>query len=351
MLTMMTFEDKLKILAASLMLLAGLGGGWSPQCLLTRIPSEWIAVSDAMSGGVLLSVAFCHMLSESAHSLDDWGIRARASMGACSLDEDGELDAQCEPFPAGLALALLGLLVTVAISGGRPHDHKSQDDAFAPLPLTGSPTQAGLSPVVLGAADDAAEDEAEDDGERGSMVVSKAAPSAAQSKPAQTEPGIDAILLEVLQPVLGPLVSECGVSSTAGFGTLVAMSVHSTIEGLAVGASSTAELGFFVLLHKYCASFVVGSGLRLQEAKCRKRCIMAFALSGPASVLLGMLYVSLLPGPTAGALSCFAAGTLIAIALTDMLLPSLQRHPERSLMMVSASAVGAGCMTLLAVWA
>eukprot|EP00403_Amphidinium_massartii_P031035 CAMPEP_0178406794 /NCGR_PEP_ID=MMETSP0689_2-20121128/19094_1 /TAXON_ID=160604 /ORGANISM="Amphidinium massartii, Strain CS-259" /LENGTH=305 /DNA_ID=CAMNT_0020027843 /DNA_START=110 /DNA_END=1027 /DNA_ORIENTATION=- len=193
-----------------------------------------------MSGGVLLSVAFCHMLSESAHSLDDWGIRARASMGACSLDEDGELDAQCEPFPAGLALALLGLLVTVAISGGRPHDHKSQDDAFAPLPLTGSPTQAGLSPVVLGAADDAAEDEAEDDGERGSMVVSKAAPSAAQSKPAQTEPGIDAILLEVLQPVLGPLVSECGVSSTAGFGTLVAMSVHSTIEGLAVGASSTA---------------------------------------------------------------------------------------------------------------
>eukprot|EP00971_Amphidinium_carterae_P214875 4264069-Amphidinium_carterae.1 len=87
-------EELLKIIAAWLMLLAGLFGG----LLVQRVDPSWREISDAFSAGLLLAVAFCHMASESADDLNAWGKQIRSSAGACSATES------CAPFPLGMTL-------------------------------------------------------------------------------------------------------------------------------------------------------------------------------------------------------------------------------------------------------
>jgi len=140
-------------------------------------------------------------------------------------------------------------------------------------------------------------------------------------------------------------------SMAGGCGTLLGVSTHSTIEGVAVGAASSAALGFFVILHKYFAAFAVGSSLLPQrKAWLKYSGVTFFGLTGPVSVVAGMIASNDLEDVWSDALQCTAAGTLVAVAFMDMLLPSLERSPQLRWWLLLSATIGAAAMAFIAIW-
>jgi zinc and cadmium transporter len=140
---------------------------------------------------------------------------------------------------------------------------------------------------------------------------------------------------------------------TVGLAAFVGLSLHTMIDGFALGAASTERaLGFLVFLailaHKVPSSFSLSAILRAEGYSRRRALAMnaAFSLTVPLGAGLYMLLRDLLHAErfTAFALAA-SSGTFLHLALSDIL-PDLHRRGGSKLRLSAALLVG-----VLLMWA
>lgn len=143
------------------------------------------------------------------------------------------------------------------------------------------------------------------------------------------------------------------------YALVVALSAHSVLAGLALGAqqllASTFMIALAILAHKGTAGLALGirlarSGMALVRAR---RFLMLFALMTPLGILLGMASSGLLRHNVGlvfdATVSALAAGTFLYIASIDMLQDEFLRPGSRWAKWLWA-VVGLAITAILALW-
>jgi zinc transporter 1/2/3 len=106
---------------------------------------------------------------------------------------------------------------------------------------------------------------------------------------------------------------------------LLALSVHSIFEGIAIGVqsnlSSAIKLMLAVLVHKQVASLALGiSFAKAQtEAKQALKMIVVFSGATPVGIALGMVLIMNSTGVVEGVFGALACGTFVYIALSEII--------------------------------
>eukprot|EP00438_Fugacium_kawagutii_P003873 Skav215222 [mRNA] locus=scaffold341:199680:200564:+ [translate_table: standard] len=290
--------NTLKALSAVLLFFVALIGAALSKFASSFAP-KIVRVCNALAGGILLAIVFVHMLAECSGELEEPGAAI-----AVFLTRDKESEA----FPLGFALAGVGFLLILSVEVFLPGEHDKEHHEA-------TETRAMQMDAENSESD---ESSAEDEGD---LVVIPA-----------------------------------GKSCAAGLSAVFGLCLHSFIEGTATGAAD--EMAEFsamfiaIILHKMFAVFSMGS-LLLNTVSVRAWWVLMILLSlmTPLGIGLGALLAGSFEGPAAAGLICFAAGTLLCVAVYDMLMPSLilgkGEWKRRSFL---ASLFGFIAMSILALW-
>lgn len=257
-------------------------------------------IAYAFAGGILAAVAVVHMLDDAAGELEESG---RAFALALGGDDDAV-------FPLANALFMVGLFAILSVETIMHHK-------------VGAHADGGSSELVSTQSEEAGATETE------------------------------------LLPESGQSISKES-SPTAGWATLVGLSVHSVVEGVAAGAipaedqAAVGAVVFAIACHKGFAAFAVGS-VNLPMIRQGKRniwniIVLWFAVSGPLGMLIGMAASENLDSTGTAVITALAAGTLLSVGVTEMLLPAFE-DGEGLGMKVCAACTSMLCMSVLAVWA
>jgi solute carrier family 39 (zinc transporter), member 1/2/3 len=145
--------------------------------------------------------------------------------------------------------------------------------------------------------------------------------------------------------------------SHAAYAILTALSIHSLLEGLALGAQrelrSALVIFAAILAHKSMEGFALGVSLARSAAATRPAALLAlFAVATPIGIVAGAT-VGAFEGPTR--LACeatflsLAAGTFAYVATLDILREEFHEPGGRFAKWLWVVA-GAGVMALLALW-
>jgi len=290
---------ELLVIAALLSFAMSLFGATAVSCI-ARVSNKLMLLGNSVAGGVLIGVSLVHMLSENTGEMDEWGKAISVSLG-------GEAD---EAFPLGYVLAGLGFFLIIGMEqllgghdhgeagekayGDHVHEHDESDEEHESSESTDSDSEAMQRP-------------------RGSILM--------------------------------------------GLGTLIGISIHSVIESVALGASQSlgtaATLMAAILFHKTFSAFAVGSSLHgvvNNRPALWWALILVFALSAPAGILAGAMCGNALEGQRAAALQCVAGGTLLAIGITEMLVPGLSGSETQKKRRLFAAVFAFLAVSLLAIW-
>ncbi|MCP4200774.1 MAG: ZIP family metal transporter [bacterium] len=146
---------------------------------------------------------------------------------------------------------------------------------------------------------------------------------------------------------------------TSPIALVVALSAHSVVAGLALGAqrlmASTLMIALAILAHKATAGLALGITLarRGTEKKRSRRYLMLFALMTPLGILVGLVGSGLLRQGADlyfdATVSALAAGTFLYIASIDMLQDEFLQPGSRWAKWVSAVS-GLAITAVLALW-
>jgi len=266
---------------------------------VAQVSDSLMKVCNAFAGGILIAASICHMLADANGDLEDAGMAVNKFLNG------GEAD---EPFPLGYALFILGFFLPILIEvvldphAGQPGHAAHGGTTDTEMAKEGSP-EASLT---------------------GQSMVSNVAKNA----------------------------------TVASYATLIALVIHSSIEGIAAGATSDPDDAFAIVLaiicHKGFAAFALGSTtlpLRSQgKAFLWAASLLIFCAATPLAMIIGAALQSNLEGTAVASVTCAAAGSLLAIGVNEMLVPSLSnaKHPMANCLVALAAAVA---MSLLAAWA
>ncbi|XP_050293462.1 zinc transporter ZIP1-like [Anthonomus grandis grandis] len=147
---------------------------------------------------------------------------------------------------------------------------------------------------------------------------------------------------------------------TASLGLLVALSIHSLLEGLVVGLEETPSKVMLLLgaiaSHKLVVGFCLGVELTSNEfiTFCKHLvCILVFAGSSVAGIVIG-LFISRLPTEITNVsipiLQALAGGTLLYVTVCEILPRERarwhQQHPKREAGLIQLISVLAGFVTM-----
>ena len=148
-------------------------------------------------------------------------------------------------------------------------------------------------------------------------------------------------------------------AETSPWALVIALSVHSVLAGLALGAQqvlvSALMIAVAIVAHKGTAGLALGISLARfgVSADRAKRFVLLFAVMTPLGILLGIAGSGLLrtgAGLTFDAtVSALAAGTFLYIASIDMLQDEFLRPGSRWVKWLSA-VVGLALTAVLALW-
>ena len=282
------------------LLLFGLVGGFAPL-KMSQLSRASVDIAYAFAGGILPAVAVVHMLDDAGGELEEAGKAFAQALGG---DDDAV-------FPLANTLFMVGLFTILSMEailhhkvGVHAHDDSSNEHG---------PTQA------------------------------------------KTEPSAETDLLPERSKS-----HDADSSATAGCATLVGLSIHSVVEGVAAGSipsEDQAALGavvFAIACHKGLAAFAVGS-VNLPMIKQGKRnlwnmVVIWFAMSGPLGMLIGMMARDSLDSTGTAVVTALAAGTLLSVGVTEMLVPAF-KGGEGLISKIFAACISMLAMSLLAVWA
>jgi len=283
-----------KAVSAGALFIVALSGAALSKCVANFSP-KIVRVSNALAGGILLAVTLVHMLADASDQMEEPGVAIAVFLSG---------DKSAEAFPLGYALLGIGFLTILSVEvflpgKGHGHGHESHESHVR---------------------EEDSDSESESDADERPRVV----------LPAK--------------------------SCTAGMSAVLGLCLHSLIEGTASGAaddmSEFSEMFIAIIAHKLFAAFSAGS-LLLDTVSVRAwwTLLILLSLMTPLGIGLGTFLAASFEGAGAAALICFAAGSLLCVAVYDMLMPSLilgkGNWKRRSFL---ASLFGFCTMSLLAVW-
>lgn len=135
-------------------------------------------------------------------------------------------------------------------------------------------------------------------------------------------------------------------------GTVAGIFLHAFVEGLAIGVANTMVLYIAVGMHKFFGAFAVGAALYPVTSNASFRVgISAFAFVSVIGIFIGGALTNVMNGPSVGAMQCFAAGTLLCVGITDMLLPGWAGGGAWGKRKVVAAFVAALITAIVPIWA
>eukprot|EP00854_Cymbomonas_tetramitiformis_P006282 gene6282-7532_t len=142
---------------------------------------------------------------------------------------------------------------------------------------------------------------------------------------------------DILSPSASSAARVTGERSpSSALAMLVALSVHSILEGVGIGVQGDVKgvsaVVFAVGAHKSFAGFALGS--QLHECGFKDRVFIYFALlfslCTPVGIALGTLLAEDSESEWKGAMLALASGTFLYIGIVEMLLPTLEIKPLES---------------------
>lgn len=155
------------------------------------------------------------------------------------------------------------------------------------------------------------------------------------------------------------LLRAPGRSGLAAYAVVTALSVHSFLAGLALGAqpdvAGALVITVAILAHKSAAGFALGVSLvRASAPRARAWGLLAlFAVATPAGILLGIGLDEALEGRARlgfeAAFLALAAGTFAYVAIVDILRDELEEPGGRFATWLLAT-LGMGAMATIAAW-
>lgn len=279
-----------KWLAIVILLIIGLSGGfvslWAKQ-----VSQLAVHIAYAFSGGILAAVAMVHMLDDASSDLEGLGANFAKTLSSGKSDD----------FPMGNALFLVGFFFITSIEavlhqtmGSHSYDHNAMEHE-------GDARENGLL---------------QQNGHKTSNTA-----------------------------------------NTAGWATLVGLTIHSFFEGVAMGVPTddgvVGALVLAVAAHKGFAAFAVSSvNLELMQQGRRNLWILIvlwFALTGPVGMMIGMTLSNSLDSVGTSVVTALAAGSVLSVGVTEMLLPAFKERQGLGWKLLSAW-IGLLAMSLLGVW-
>lgn len=283
-----------KTVFAFVLFVVAFGGGVAP-ILLSSFSGRIISVCNAFAGGVLLAAAIVHLLPDAVDELQGLGNSIESGLSRGSSDT----------FPIANVIAIVAFLLLMILDSwlstlvGKHHSHGPGELADAP----------------------------------------------------EESLNVDSHELRAHRP---PAVAD----GTQHFGAppiLIALGIHSVIEGMSLGASTRVAslIGIFIAIavHKGFAGFALTTEM-LQTLSTRTTCwcVFVFALCSPAGIIAGSVAESVLSGTGVGVLMAVASGTFLYVAVPDLVIPALERSDCRGAVRC-ALLFGVLGMSLLAAWA
>ena len=145
----------------------------------------------------------------------------------------------------------------------------------------------------------------------------------------------------------------------AAYAVLTALSIHSLLEGLALGAqpelARALVISMAILVHKAAAGFALGVSLARSHVSSRQaaRLVALFASATPLGVLIGVFLGATIEGRLGASLEAaflsVAAGSFVYVATFDILRDEFP-GPGGRLAKWSVLGLGVATMSLLAIW-
>ena len=136
--------------------------------------------------------------------------------------------------------------------------------------------------------------------------------------------------------------SERAVHQMGGLSAFIAMSMHTLIDGVALGTAVTGGEDFAlgglvfvaIIFHKMPAAFSLTSALKADHYPNRTALayLVIFNVMVPVGAILAFLVLFGLPVWLLGAMLCFSAGTFLHVATSDLLPVIHRQHSGKALL-------------------
>ncbi|GLE04735.1 hypothetical protein PINS_up019052 [Pythium insidiosum] len=304
-----------KLVAIASIWLIGLGGGLLPSLLATRrrqspVVAHLLSVLNAFSGGVFLAGGFFHLLHA---AVENEGLQRWSTM------DDGRYE-----FPYAEMFSSLGFLGLLLLEQAA-HSHLQDDDKD-------SNVDDGESTALT---EDYLEDNDSEDPEAQTL---REFPNKSRSPPSHSHSHSHAAGHSHM-----PLPTADGHNSPAvALVLFVALSFHSVMEGLGLGAQTSSAWGVFlaIILHKGLAAFALGTGL-VQSALPRTHVtlyMVLFSFMSVVGIVVGWIIAAGSSEDSAAAGICvaLASGTFIYVAVMEVI-PQEFGHQQQHSRAIPAS--------------
>jgi len=307
--------------SAAILLAVALGGAYLPRYLAIRGRaagkgrSLTFQLGNMLSAGVMLSACFCHLLAE-------------------ALDETEEA---VPNFPLAPFLCAFGYLLTLTADQYATRASKTTHHHHNGSPTLLKPNHERSDGFQTVDSDDTANRTAAPHSEEFSQEC-----CVAQS-------------LEIENTEYEDLEAPRVSFLTALFLGL-ALSLHSFLEGLALGAQQTISASKDILIaiaaHKGLAAYALGASL--VDSNTSKggywKVVLGFALASPSGILVGYALSEVGSSVYGAALSALASGTFLYVAMMEII-PMELKDSEHLTSKLTIMFLGFGAMSVLAIWA
>lgn len=300
------------------LLLVALAGGFTPVFLrVYKVNEKLVAACNALAGGVLLAAALVHILPDATENLQGLGRDLQR------LQDPNSDDAfPIAPVVAAFAFLMLAVLESQMDAGGGENDH-----SFHVNPVLDVDPEMGGSTC------------------KPKSFVCNIAPVCQLSTSAR----------EVFlgSEHITTRRSKSPSKQGSAYCLVLALAVHSFIEGMSLGAqsnlSSFVGIAVAITAHKGLAGFALGSNM---IASCCNTTVYVgvsvFALCSPIGMFVGSEAARFLSASGVGLLLALASGTFLYVALPDLLLPALHSHGCATIYL--NTFIGMLGMSVLALW-
>lgn len=340
--------DEFKLVAALFILVLALMGGLAPLLSSQRVSKRASSVLNMVAAGIFLASSCMHLLPDAQNNaaLTEWGCKHTAEVFLAvrtRYDGDNKRCFKWANFFYGCGFLLVLLIEVLAhtlqrhyskVHGhGHAHGTEQESDALLAIEVTRA-AEVDNQAKTNGHSHDQVE--TGDYGTQGESI----------ELPVHAEDGKEEPHSHIHGIVKG--------NSILALVVFIALSFHSVMEGMGMGASITPAWDILVaiLAHKSLAAFALALEF-LHHNVSRKQLLSSvavFSLMTPMGILFGRLLVDTNHAtPAGGVCAAFAGGTFLFVAIMEIIPQELQ-DPRYQLEKCSALLAGYGAMGVLSLW-
>ncbi|CAH0476455.1 unnamed protein product [Peronospora belbahrii] len=340
--------DEFKLIAAIFILLLALLGGMAPLLSSQRVSKRVSSVFNMIAAGIFLASSCMHLLPDAQNNaaLTDWGCEHTAEVFLAVRTRYNGDHKRCfkwANFFYGCGF-LVVLLIDVLAHTMQRYYSKEQRRAHG----GDHERDALLSIEVTHAAqvDNMVKNTGHCHGHLHDLVEKGDYGTQGESVELHADDGKEEPHSHIHGIVKG--------NSILALVVFTALSFHSVMEGMGMGASSAPawDILIAILAHKSLAAFALALEF-LHHNVSRKQLlssIVVFSIMTPMGILFGRLLVdSNHATPAAGVCAAFAGGTFLFVAIMEIIPQELQ-DPRYQIEKCSALLAGYGAMGVLSLW-